>query len=771
MPTQLRGLLLLALVVHCTSGSALPPTVSQPTPQSVVEGTCDSVCSDTSRWRQASKKHGIDHINEDCYQVCHELAMSRSFGGVQQGTGDEEQGARDDADWYSGQLCDSKILMLMFHEPLLFNKAVFASARVEEAAAAMSVAYDKLKKGATMTDFLWNSDLITDYGLPDMCRHLEGMHNCRIVTEFARRPLSPLWGVCIPEQCGTDALPLYLEAISSLTSLPFRVECGDYHYQPDLGYGVTVAVIAVLVVFALAGTSLERNWLTSKEAHFYELGAVEEMAADEDKLGSGAMSMERENVESTDQGPVQYRPALQRALLCFALPSAWSKLWSHKPPGHHGEYRVLDGIRFLSVTWVVLGHCCAYYIDHDPGASNLLSFLGRNGQGKTAEFNYQPLVSAFFSADSFLQMSGMLAVLVGLPKVLQIEKAVHVSWIYLLRWIRLTPVLLLAGLVNLFILPILQWGPHYNNNDMWETCSKYWWTNLFYLQNWIPGRGHECLGEAWYLAVDFQLFLAVPWILLLHKRNKKWSWSILIATTVSSIGYSLVLAYKHDFHFSVFDSFLDEKGTASYKQDYYYNTFCRCPPYLIGMMAGLAWHDWFRYVRFTRCAQFFTAFLWCNFLFWPAFGSKWGYENFPSTLPLVMRALYIALAKPTWAVGLSLLCFQCFADQGGIVQWILGVPVMFPMARLSYGIFLLHNIPAYMFFRSARTQFHPTRIQLAFADLSVLVLGALASILMYLLLECPIKRLSDEFIVPKLKLVKQHMPKGLERTPKLGNKF
>ena len=48
-----------------------------------------------------------------------------------------------------------------------------------------------------------------------------------------------------------------------------------------------------------------------------------------------------------------------------------------------------------------------------------------------------------------------------------------------------------------------------------ERCSKSWWSNMLYINNFIHLTDDEtCMGWTWYLANDFQFYLFLQPILL-----------------------------------------------------------------------------------------------------------------------------------------------------------------------------------------------------------------------------------------------------------------
>lgn len=162
--------------------------------------------------------------------------------------------------------------------------------------------------------------------------------------------------------------------------------------------------------------------------------------------------------------------------------------------------------------------------------------------------------TAFISVDSFFFMSGLLTCWVGLPELQKRNGKLNVLFMYLHRYIRLTPML---GFVMLFVLSIIK---VFGNGPLWPmylkiaaiNCEENWWQNLLYIQNYA-GNKHivsfsspenqqniilfpQCLGQSWYLAIDFQLFLISPLILYGFWRWGKKCLPVLAVLSALSVG-------------------------------------------------------------------------------------------------------------------------------------------------------------------------------------------------------------------------------------------
>lgn len=83
---------------------------------------------------------------------------------------------------------------------------------------------------------------------------------------------------------------------------------------------------------------------------------------------------------------------------------------------------------------------------------------------------------------------------------------------------RLTPpylvVIALTGFVSIYLRDTSQYWM-IEHNDI--NCPKYWWRNLFYIQNMYP-LDDMCMTWSWFLAADFQCFCLTSLLLVIYTK-------------------------------------------------------------------------------------------------------------------------------------------------------------------------------------------------------------------------------------------------------------
>ncbi|EGT37243.1 CBN-OAC-7 protein [Caenorhabditis brenneri] len=244
-----------------------------------------------------------------------------------------------------------------------------------------------------------------------------------------------------------------------------------------------------------------------------------------------------------------------------------------------GFIKCLDCIRFLSMLWVVTGHTFTFLIP--PTTLRSLShFMDR-------PLNHL-LLNAFVSVDTFFLLSGIVVAYLffkNRPKESQIKSPITWVLFYVHRYLRLTPPYMI------FIGFYIVYGQYVQGpfsasqfNTLLpglQICQNYWWKNLLYINN-MDGSETACYGPSWYLAVDTQLYIFAPIVLI----GLYYSWMIGSGLVMLGCVGSVVAVYVL---YSVYDLPADFFGNGNTNLLYdmiYHKPWIRCPPYLLGLLVG-----------------------------------------------------------------------------------------------------------------------------------------------------------------------------------------
>lgn len=72
------------------------------------------------------------------------------------------------------------------------------------------------------------------------------------------------------------------------------------------------------------------------------------------------------------------------------------------------------------------------------------------------------------------------------------------------------------------------------------TCGRYWWSTLFYVQNYA-NQDALCYPHTWYLSADMQLFVISPFVIYLIHRYKMKTIIGLLVAILGCMGYKFII--------------------------------------------------------------------------------------------------------------------------------------------------------------------------------------------------------------------------------------
>ncbi|XP_064616085.1 O-acyltransferase like protein-like [Liolophura sinensis] len=466
---------------------------------------------------------------------------------------------------------------------------------------------------------------------------------------------------------------------------------------------------------------MENGTIKKTCADIYVVGGTEagkqtnlEAEVTQDKLS------EKDNHKSVVKQEPRPKPGIIGGLLmAFSVYTNTKKLVNTEQ--RSGTLSSVNGVRFFSMTWVVLGHT---FIFHMGIADNILGYA-RDFQ---ARWTSQALLNALVSVDSFFTLSGLLVSYLTLNEMRK-AKSAKINWFmfYFHRFWRLTPPYML---IIMTYVPLYQYwgqGPQWPVGQMEPMpCNIYWWKNLIYINNF--NMTDSCIGWSWYLANDMQFYVISPLILIPLFYSKILGMIILGLFFLATFITTGVLSYVNNFQPGV-DSRPD------FMEKIYIKPWCRIGPYLVGIFVG--------YVLYrTRCKvklHASTVILgWCSAavvclaVLYGLYGHTHGHP-----LSVEASAVYNALHRTAWGAGLGWVVFACCTGYGGIVNSFLSWKAFVPLARLTYMVYLIHLIVMYYFNTTSIGPIYASDVTMSYLFLGNLIFSYGAAVILSLAFEAP----------------------------------
>lgn len=448
-----------------------------------------------------------------------------------------------------------------------------------------------------------------------------------------------------------------------------------------------------------------------------------------------------------------------KILLSFSAYTNGKRLLSTESIGSD-HLDCLNGIRFISMTWVVLGHTFLMYV-FNSGVRNKLVIMDvfSGGQGLA----FEAVLNALPSVDSFFLMAGTLTSYILFK---ELEKAgdnvlkhiiVFILY-YVHRYLRITiTYAIIIGFV-ITIYPYVYYGPDwFTILALSEECKAHWWANLLYIQTLIQDGG-QCLGVSWYLVDDmifhwFSPIIMLP-MFLAFKSTKRhivglsWWLFTMICFTVGVFYIALTTRSPPSELIAI--NGLETNYT--YHVSFYYAPWARYQAYLVGILLGYILHH--TKGRQVRINEAVNILLWqASFL--GAFAVVYGLHEARSTgeISLFSATMYNSFQRLAWNGALAWVIFSCVNGSGGLVNDFLSWSAFAPLSRLTFCAYLIHMDIIQMFFFSVLSTF-PNDISMWVAVwyfLPTLMITLVAAFIIALCIESPSVRVEKLLIETILK--------------------
>ncbi|XP_023034684.2 nose resistant to fluoxetine protein 6 [Drosophila willistoni] len=429
---------------------------------------------------------------------------------------------------------------------------------------------------------------------------------------------------------------------------------------------------------------------------------------------------------------LDYAKVSSKPLMCFSLRQNVPQLVRTSTTSSPHVIPCLNGIRCLTIIWIIYGHGYMYLL-----LSPSVNALEVSAWAETP-FS-MILQSGTISVDTFFLLSGMLLVMSTLRHLERNSGSLNIPLMYLHRIVRLTPVLAVAVLFFMTLFVRLDSGPLWQQfTSQSQLCSETWWATLLYVQNYAAA-GRMCLGHSWYLAVDMQLYILSPIFLIsLYKWGKKTVVAIVVLI-VLLMGCVFSIVMLNDLQVFNRDGNLGEDSPEM--RLIYYTTNARANPWFIGLLFGYFLHC---NRNRRRLPRWFTLLLWLiSFaLLATVIFAMYPYTQEGSEIitPLA-GAFYLCFSRIAWSLALCWLIWTCHTGQAGIINSLLSWSFWEPLSRISYCLYIWHLIVETVHTARIKTSVHFSNYDAILNFWSHFGVTLIVSVVMYLCIEVPLVKL------------------------------
>ncbi|XP_071955988.1 nose resistant to fluoxetine protein 6-like [Antedon mediterranea] len=544
----------------------------------------------------------------------------------------------------------------------------------------------------------------------------------------------PSIGICVPDSCSdSDLMEILGSKKPNSTLFVSYVNCNQV---PEYSAAAIICLIflSFFGLMIISGTIYD-IWQRRQDSH---QNGFERLAEDHThSVNATSTTNGTTPYTDTSHASVKIRTSLGLfgdILLCFSLLINGGKILKTK----QGEQSLgaLNGIRVISLWWVMLGHTYVFALTLFSNSTKIIEVLSR--------FTFQAVGNATFSVDSFFFLSGLLVTYLTLKYLQKHDGKLNWLMFYVHRYLRLTPVYMMVIFIFTTLTPYFANGPLYQSvfdpnpppgvESQATYCQKYWWTNLLYINNLYPsGLGEECLAWSWYLANDMQFYIISPFVIYLLYHYffvgvVFWS-ALLIACFGSSIGISI----KLDIYTGLIPQTPDQKTLGS--DELYVRPWTRISTYLVGMALGYILYKYKGRVRMPRYVAIMGWMAATGIALAVVYGLYGNFHGDP--LNKAASVVYATFSRFSWAVALAWVAFACVTGYGGPVNSLLSWSFWIPLSRINYCAYLLHPIIMFVFYYSLPNMIYFTDLLLVYFFIGNIVLSYAAAFILSVSIEAP----------------------------------
>ncbi|CAF0840673.1 unnamed protein product [Brachionus calyciflorus] len=535
------------------------------------------------------------------------------------------------------------------------------------------------------------------------------------------------YGICVPETCNYvdlytivyylwSLLPLNEKGNLPLDQLPESenyIVCQEAQ-ELDWGAILSICVVSLLVFYVLISTLYDlkvNSKIKSKNSSNVKT--------------SPDIELKQEGQEEQIEKPIEKKSSrIHQLLIGSSIYTNSIKLFTVNESSD--QLSCLNGIRFMSIAWVILGHTYSF----SSMVMDNIAYI----DDLRKQFFFMMILNGILAVDTFFLLSGLLTSYLFMKETIRTKITPKFMFKYYIhRYLRITPVHMIVLMISARLSKYLGDGPIYPSLTGVETemCKSTWYINLLYLNN-VWKRDKQCLGVSWYLSNDMQFHWIAPIVLLpLAFKKPKIGVTISILFIIANIITSALVINSEPG---------SEKGLFLYPYFYifaYVVPWLRISPFMIGLLLG--------YILFKQKSKqnvkirpAINIFFWLLSLLLMSLAIFGDYSNYGGNgLSKVVSLLYQSTSKILWSIGLAYIIYACLTGNGGFVNSILSWKLWVPLARVSFSLYLIHSLIMLYFMYSDERPLYVQHSQMAYRFIGNLFYSLIGAYVVNMFVELP----------------------------------
>lgn len=432
---------------------------------------------------------------------------------------------------------------------------------------------------------------------------------------------------------------------------------------------------------------------------------------------------------------IQRRPVITESKGCiftaFSLYKNGKELL--RTDRRRGSIRCLDGLRFLSICWIIYGH--TYYMEATSIKMDLTHIPNMH-----YDWNNMLVLNGNIVTDTFFLLSGILLAYTELMK----KERAALKWrfdmigLYVHRYVRLTPAY--AMMIGFYATLFYKFGtgPHWDAlvGSNKNFCRENWWTNLLYVNNYV-NVPNMCMSQSWYLSTDMQFVWLSPLVLYPMLKFRSLFFTIVLAVCLF---FSILVPFVTTYVLRLTGTMLYYKEQMDLTQVYleiYIKTYNRFGPYVIGLGLG-----YLLYKTRSSKVKLRTGYVILGWLLAimaglsVIFGPRGMYFD-THVYNRLEASFYAGFHRQVFVLSVSWIVFCCMHGYAGPINYILSWHGWIPLSKLTYCAYLSHYLFILSHVGAVRTTGNLTQMNVMRAYFANLVLTMMVSVVWSLCFEMP----------------------------------
>ncbi|XP_071057341.1 nose resistant to fluoxetine protein 6-like [Onthophagus taurus] len=507
------------------------------------------------------------------------------------------------------------------------------------------------------------------------------------------------WSVCIPESCPTqDILSHFTKLIKSLgEGLDLEItltddDCYSVKDAPSFGTTQYFAIGLILFIFTIS-------------------------------------------VLSTIIDLINRRRANDKSVLCriFSLYSNTLYIFSYNTQNSLG-FNFLHGIRFLSISYVVLGH--RFLMTLFVPAVNSLDLTDW-----LLRYRSTIIIGGTVSVDTFFMLSGLLVTYFTMKQLSSNNGKVSLFLFNLHRFIRLAPSYAIAVMIVATLIQFIGSGPLWKkmSKALQLPCQYFWWSAILNVQNYVNPK-YLCIIQTWYLTNDFIYYMFSPILIYPLWKWKYMGWFILFIVYLLSIFLNFYVAWVNKYGAGMLVT--TNLAHDDYFTNHYISPHTRAGTYILGVALGaILYKTRNKKIKMNAVTVTF-GWMWSTILMVSTILENHIFQREDHPYNRFEDSFYISMSRSAWTLGVMWMVWACKHGYGGPVNFLLSHPIFQVLGKLSYSIFIWHMLLQFLNNGALKLPIYFSDFSIAYKYLGDMCLIVAFSFGYTIIFECPFLNIS-----------------------------